>query len=220
MSGPPDPRTTRSRDAILSAARTLLLRDGPAGVTHQRVAAQAGVGRATVYRHWPHPEQLLLDVMAGVDLPFFRKPAAPVRPWLAEQLRRLADELALPEVSAVAAALIQGAVWDPQITHRRDEVIATITHRLHAALTLAAANSELHAPLDPHAASALLVGPILYRTALQGGTVPGELIDRILDSIGTWQTPTRPEPHHSNADDVSPRPQRRGHGNRSAPEVG
>src|SRR6478672_11373927 len=94
---------TRSRDAILTAARTLLLRDGPAGVTHQRVAAQAGVGRATVYRHWPRPEQLLLDVMAGVDLPFFREPAAPVRPWLAKQLRRLADELTLPNVSAAAA---------------------------------------------------------------------------------------------------------------------
>ena len=205
---------------MLTAARTLLLRDGPAGVTHQRVAAQAGVGRATVYRHWPRPEQLLLDVMAGVDLPFFREPAAPVRPWLAEQLRRLADELTLPEVSAVAATLIQGAVWDPQIAHRRDQFIATTTHRLQAALALAAVNGELHAPLDPNDASALLVGPILYRTALQAGAVPGELIDRILDSIGTWQIPTRPEPHRSNADDVSPRPQRRGRGNRSAREIG
>src|SRR5436853_514718 len=84
--------TTRTPAAILTAARMLLVRDGPAGVTHQRVAAEAGVGRATVYRHWPRPEQLLLDVMAGVDLPFFREPTVPVRPWLAKQLHRLADE--------------------------------------------------------------------------------------------------------------------------------
>jgi AcrR family transcriptional regulator len=198
MSPPPDPRTTRSRDAILNAARTLLLCDGPAGVTHQRVAAQAGVGRATVYRHWPRPEQLLLDVMASVDLPFFREPATPVRPWLATQLRRLADELTLPNVSAVAAALMQGAVWDPHIAHRRDQLIATITHRLQAALELAGMNDELHRPVDPHDASALLIGPILYRTVLQTRTVPGELIDQILDSIGTWETPSRPDPHCSN----------------------
>src|SRR5437667_9583381 len=104
MSPPPDPRTTRSRDAILNAARTLLLCDGPAGVTHQRVAAEAGVGRATVYRHWPQPEQLLLDVMAGVDLPFFQEPAVPVRPWLAQHLHRLAHGLTTPTATPVAAA--------------------------------------------------------------------------------------------------------------------
>ena len=47
---PPDPRTVRSREAILAAARHLLLHHGPAAVTHQRVAEQAGVGRATVSR--------------------------------------------------------------------------------------------------------------------------------------------------------------------------
>jgi hypothetical protein len=45
-----------------------------------------GVGRATVYRHWPGPDQLLLDAMAQVDLPFFREPVSPVRPWLRREL--------------------------------------------------------------------------------------------------------------------------------------
>jgi hypothetical protein len=72
------------------------------------------------------------------------------------------------------------------------------THRLQAALELAGTNDELHRPVDPHDASALLIGPILYRTVLQTRTVPAELIDQILDSIGTWQTPSRPDPHGSN----------------------
>jgi AcrR family transcriptional regulator len=91
-----DPRQARSRKAMLDAARELLAREGPAAVTHQRVARQAGVGRATVYRHWPRPEQLMLDTMAGVELPFFRDPVTPVRPWLWGQLRTFADEIALP----------------------------------------------------------------------------------------------------------------------------
>src|SRR5437016_7314236 len=57
--GKPDPRVVKSRETILSAARTLLQESGPAAVTHQRVAARAGVGRATVYRHWRTPELLL-----------------------------------------------------------------------------------------------------------------------------------------------------------------
>jgi len=41
-----DPRAARSREAILCAARLLLEREGPESVTHQRVAREAGVGRA------------------------------------------------------------------------------------------------------------------------------------------------------------------------------
>jgi hypothetical protein len=33
---------------------------------------------------------------------------------------------------------------------------------------------------------ALLAGPILQRTCIQAGTVSDGLIDRIIDSIGTW----------------------------------
>src|SRR5262245_20404972 len=95
-----DPRAVRSREAMLVAARELLAAEGPGAVTHQRVAQQAGVGRATVYRHWPQPEQLLLDVMSGADLPHFKNPQAPVRRWLHRELRQMADELAAPAVAA------------------------------------------------------------------------------------------------------------------------
>ena len=33
---------------------------------------------------------------------------------------------------------------------------------------------------------ALLMGPILHRTCMQAGTVSDDLIDRLIDSIGTW----------------------------------
>ena len=37
-------------------------------------------------------------------------------------------------------------------------------------------------------AAALLVGPILYRTAMQSGSVDDDLIDRLIDTVGTWRT--------------------------------
>jgi AcrR family transcriptional regulator len=185
-----DPRMVRSRTAILPAARELLLRDGPAAVTHQRVARQAAVGRATVYRHWPRVDQLLLDTMALVDIPFFREPVAPVRPWLRQQLRVAADEMALPQVAAVALAMMAGPAGSLPVAVR-DRFVATTTGRIDAALTLAAAEGELDAPVAAEDAVALLVGPILQRTCMQGGTVSDELIDRLIDSVGTWQSPVR-----------------------------
>jgi AcrR family transcriptional regulator len=48
-----DPRVVRTRLAVLEAATMLLRTEGPGAVTHARVAEAAGVGRATIYRHWP-----------------------------------------------------------------------------------------------------------------------------------------------------------------------
>jgi AcrR family transcriptional regulator len=180
----PDPRSTRSRTAILAAARALLLKEGPAAVTHQRVAQEAGIGRATVYRHWAQPEQLLLATMSGSDLPYFRDPTSPIRPWLRDQLRAMGTEMAVPEVVAVTLTLMQGAVWSPQIAEQRDHSVAAIADRLRAALEIAATTGELTADITPEDAASLLLGPLVYRTTMQAGTLSDALIDRLLDSIG------------------------------------
>jgi AcrR family transcriptional regulator len=187
-----DPRMARSRKAMLATARELLLREGPAAVTHQRVALQAGVGRATVYRHWPRVDQLLLDAMTLVDFPFFREPTTPVRPWLRRELRVLADEMALPQVAAIALAMMQGPAGSLP-TEVRDRFTTTGSDRIRAALALAAAEGELDGMADPKDAGALLVGPILQRTCMEAGTVSDDLIDRIIDSVGTWH-PRRDRP--------------------------
>src|SRR6266571_3422376 len=104
-----DPRAARSREAILAAAYDLLAREGPGAITHQRVAQQAGVGRATVYRHWAAPEDLLRDVLFSAELPFFATPALPLRSWLHAELRQLADELAAAFALAVDAGELDKA---------------------------------------------------------------------------------------------------------------
>src|SRR5256885_7083558 len=131
-----DPRAARSRGAILAAAQDRLAREGPGAITHQGVAQQAGVGRATVYRQWGAPQDLLRDVLYTAELPFFATPALPLRPWLHAELRQLADELALPAVASLAMALMEqtrsgGAGARP---HRH---ITTITERLPASVPLA-----------------------------------------------------------------------------------
>ena len=186
MSDSADPRMIRSRKAILSAARTLLLREGPGALSHQRLAQQAGVGRATVYRHWPRLDLLVLDAMATVDLPFFREPALPVRPWLRGQLRTYADELVLPQVAAVAVGMLLNGAGE---SHRavQNVMVATVTTRLEAALALAASAGELDLVVDVDDAFALLVGPLLHRVVIQGGSVRDVVIERAVDSVGTWR---------------------------------
>jgi AcrR family transcriptional regulator len=186
-----DPRAVRSRDAMLRAAREILRREGPGAVTHQRVARDAGVGRATAYRHWARPEQLLLDAMASLEMPFFRDPRPPVRPWLHARLRRLADELAVPAIMATTAALIQGALRDPGIAERRDATVRELTRQLADALDLAVSTGELTGAGAATDAAAIAVGPIQYRVMMQAGEIPDAFIDRLVDGLGTWHEPAR-----------------------------
>ncbi|MFI5916703.1 TetR/AcrR family transcriptional regulator [Dactylosporangium sp. NPDC051541] len=187
MSYSTDPRALRSREAILGAARALLVDEGPGAITHQRVAESAGVGRATVYRHWPRAEQLMLDVMDGADLPYFRDPPAPLRPWLFAQLRAMADEMAQPAVAAFTLTLMQSSIWDGEMGRRRDESNRTIADRLGAAVAGAVARGELTTDAEPLDVAATLIGPLVYRTAMQNLAVPDALIDRALDAVGTWR---------------------------------
>jgi AcrR family transcriptional regulator len=191
-----DPRAARSREAILAAAWDLLAREGPGAITHQRVAQQAGVGRATVYRHWATPQDLLRDVLYTAELPFFAAPAAPVRPWLHGELRRIADELALPAVASLAVALmeqtrqISGRGGSP---HRH---VTAITDRLAAAFALAVHTGELDTAPDPALAAAQLIGPLVYRTTLQAAEVPDTLLAQVIDGAADWRAPdpARPGP--------------------------
>ena len=184
-----DPRAARSREAILAAAWDLLAREGPGAITQQRVAQQAGVGRATVYRHWAAPEDLLRDVLYTAELPFFAAPAAPVRPWLHGELRRIADELALPAVASVLVALMEQTrqISCPGGSPHRH--VTVITDRLAAAFALAVDASELDTAPEAALAAAHLIGPLVYRTTLQAAAVPDSLLAAVIDGVAHWRAP-------------------------------
>ncbi len=60
---PPRRRSEKSRTAIVTATRELLLERGFDGLTIEAVAARAGVGKQTIYRWWPSRPALVADVM-------------------------------------------------------------------------------------------------------------------------------------------------------------
>ena len=63
QAGSPRRRSEKSRAAIVTATRELLLERGFDGLTIEAVAARAGVGKQTIYRWWPTRPALVADVM-------------------------------------------------------------------------------------------------------------------------------------------------------------
>jgi AcrR family transcriptional regulator len=67
---PRDPEATR--EVILEAARTLLAKDGPEGISLSEVAHLAGVNRGTAYQHFETREKLIEATVAWASDKLFR----------------------------------------------------------------------------------------------------------------------------------------------------
>ncbi|HLR04017.1 MAG TPA: TetR/AcrR family transcriptional regulator [Virgibacillus sp.] len=64
--GPGRPRSARSHAKILQATRDLLIEMGIHSISIEGVAKKAGVGKATIYRHWSTKEALISEAIGAV----------------------------------------------------------------------------------------------------------------------------------------------------------
>ena len=58
----PPRRSVRSHEAVLAAAADIAGRRGYGNTRIEDIAAQAGVGKQTIYRWWPNRAALLIEV--------------------------------------------------------------------------------------------------------------------------------------------------------------
>ena len=70
--GPGRPRSQEAHRAILKATLELLGEQGFRGLTMERVAERAGVGKTTIYRRWPSQTELVAEAIGQI-----RPPSAP-----------------------------------------------------------------------------------------------------------------------------------------------
>jgi len=113
-----DPRMRRleeKRAAILAAARPVFLRDGWSGASLERVAAEGGFSKMTVYRHFGTKEDLfkaLIEDMCRGMGEQSGPDALPAAPSPAAALERLAREIVSELVRPDALALYRLIIAD------------------------------------------------------------------------------------------------------------
>src|SRR5260370_37195307 len=80
---PGRPRSEQAERAIIDAALDLFAESGPEGLCIENLAARAGVGKATIYQSCPGKDELLLDALTAVKVPFPQPKRRAVRDDLA-----------------------------------------------------------------------------------------------------------------------------------------
>lgn len=110
------PRDPRTDERIITAAADLMRRRGFEKMTVDEVAAEAGVGKATVYRRWPSKDDLAvaaMDRLYSVEIPDVD--TGSIRGDLTATYRSVLTFVGSPEGSAYLRMCITESVRDDRI---------------------------------------------------------------------------------------------------------
>lgn len=159
--GRPAGPTDETSAVVLTAALELLLGEGAAALTPQRLHAVTGVSRSTVYRHWPTPRSVL-EALVGVAPLAAREPAGDLGADLHAEVDRLCDRLRDKPVGGMLQALVSAVSLDPSVADLRRRYITDLLAPFHAALAdagvpQAGAEDVVTAVVSPLLVDALLL---------------------------------------------------------------
>lgn len=188
----PDPRVVRSREAALTAARELLAEEGWTGVTHVTVAARSGVGRTTLYRHWPDVNALLYDAIVRTMDQIRRDPTGDLRADLTSTLNGLRLLLEDPVTERGMRAILDRAPFDPASAKLKDDLYRAGTSGFLAILETARADGHLTSDTDLTTIVEQLAGPLFYRRLFAGRHIDAAYVDTIIDGVLRLHTGIRP----------------------------
>lgn len=179
---PGRPRSEESRQAILVATLELVAEVGYSGLTIERIAARAGVGKQTIYRWWGTKADVLLEagaVKADVQIPTNDRGsyAADLRAFL-EASYRVGNR---PEYTALLRALMAeaqintdfGRRFRESFLERRRSALAVITDR-------ARKRGDLPQRPSPDTVADIVFGTIWYRVLATHTALDAELIQDLL----------------------------------------
>src|SRR5436190_2743404 len=102
----------RTRERALAAASRILRRDGYSRLTMERVAAESGVAKTTVYRRWPSKAALCMDLYLEVADRELRDPSTGN---VSSDLKQIANTVVRLQTRTVAGPAFIGLIAEAQL---------------------------------------------------------------------------------------------------------
>jgi AcrR family transcriptional regulator len=179
-----DPRIARSRQVILQAVLDELSDFGYGAFTIESAARRAGVGKATIYRHWPDRIALIADAFKLLQQQ--RDPdlaSGSPREKLERVLRHVADVVADSPFSACLPALIEGAERDRAVRRFHHHFQAGARKPTIALVADGIAAQDFPSAVDPEIAVFALLGAIFFCRLMTDTPFPEERVSDLIDMV-------------------------------------
>jgi TetR/AcrR family transcriptional regulator, regulator of autoinduction and epiphytic fitness len=178
-----DPRIARSRTAIRAAALDELGESGYGGFSIEAVAARAGVGRSTVYRHWDGKLALIADALDTLNVQPGPEIAGSPRERVEQILLHLVDVLGGSPFSACVPALIHAADHDPTVRAFHHAYNARRRKGLTDAIAAGVASGDFPAGIDVEAAGLAMAGAMFYRRLMTPEPPDPPLVTALIETV-------------------------------------
>ena len=164
------PRSAEAEQAILDATLRMLGTQGVAGTTIEGVAADAGVGKTTIYRRWPNKHDLILaaisDIVPPGDPPDTGTMAGDMAALAETQRRRLSGS----GLSGIVPRVLAESMGDPELHQDYVErVVEPFRAMLRLFIERGIDRGELRPDLEVEPLVDLLHGIPIYRMLMSRG---------------------------------------------------
>jgi AcrR family transcriptional regulator len=172
------PRSQAAHDAILKATLRLVAKRGFRAVSADQIAAEAGVGKMTLYRHWPNKATLVMDSLLeliGDETAF---------PEIDSALESLRQQLHLQAAffrssrGNLIRSLVSEAQSDPELaTAFRDRWLNPRREGVRQIIQAAISEGSLREDFNIDIAIDQLYGSLYYRLLLGSGAIDERFIE-------------------------------------------
>ncbi|QKV95316.1 TetR/AcrR family transcriptional regulator [Streptomyces sp. NA02950] len=180
------PRSAAADAAIIEAALRLL-EEGTTvdGLSIERIAREAGVGKATVYRRWPGKEALMLEVLRSLEEPGPEPAGVSARDDIVTILEFMRRRGLAKRNSALLRSVVTQMHANRELWRAYEEnVIAARRAALHEVLRRGVERGEIRGDVDLELLGELFTGPMLTRAILhEWRELPEGLAERIVDTV-------------------------------------
>lgn len=180
-----DPRIERSRRLICDAALVEMGEVGYGAMTIESIARRAGVGKATVYRHWKGKLDLIESALESVGTELVIPASGSARERITAVLNRVATFLS--DVDAPGWSCMPALVSASQY----DSAVRDFHHRFSAARRQVLIDlidegkqlGDITIDADSELLAEMLVGPIFYGRLMSGRLFDPDRVGEIVDIV-------------------------------------
>jgi AcrR family transcriptional regulator len=177
------PRRSRREAAILEATIALLGELGFGGLTIDGIAARAGVGKATIYRHWSSKAEVAVEAFRSFIPPLEDPDTGSFAEDARQVLHQIVDGLSNSPLAGILPSLVEAAERDPEVERLFKDFGAARRAVFRRVFARATDRGELREGLDPDVAIDLLVGPIFTRRLITRAAITKKHANAVLDLV-------------------------------------
>lgn len=182
------PRSEAAHQNVLDATSRLLAEFSYESITVERIAAEAGVGKQTIYRWWKNKAQVVLEAVltgsAQLDLAPVNDSAdlhRDIHAWMRETIAECFQPQSIAMARSLITAGLEGLPTTAELIQRGR---GWDSGALWTRLTSAVDRGELPPSTDVDVVASALTDPLLFHVII-GKAVSTEWGDRLVDMILT-----------------------------------